>query len=80
MHPSVAEFHEKCAELKRREEMKIAVHVNVLDQIGPYDYRTSTRTKVFDSETATIEQILKWAKTHGENIKVHDLVLSHVEA
>jgi len=59
--------------------MKIAVSIQVLDQIGPYDYRTSTRTKIMDSATATVDEMLAWTKTHGTDFKPSDLSLSIAE-
>lgn len=55
--------------------MKIVARIEKLVQIGPDDYRTRPLTKVFDS-TAPVDEIIAWAKTHGEGYLVNEIELT----
>ena len=59
--------------------MKIIARIEVLNQIGPDDYRTCPITKIFE-DTATVAEIHAWASLHGPNFLVNDIELSQPEA
>lgn len=58
--------------------MKIIARIEILNQVGPDDYRTVPITKIFES-TATVDEIHAWAKTHGTAFLVNDIELTQPE-
>lgn len=58
--------------------MKIVAAIDVLDQIGPYDYRVTTRTAVFE-DGSILRAVMDWARHYNPNIKPHDIRLSEAE-
>lgn len=58
--------------------MKIVASIEMLDQVGPYDYRVTTRTAVFE-DGAILRAVMDWAHTHNPNAMPHDIRLSEAE-
>ena len=58
--------------------MKFIAVIDMLDQIGPDDWRNSIRTAVFEGG-ATLQAVLAWARTHNPNVKPHDIRFSETE-
>ena len=55
--------------------LKIIARIEILNQIGPDDYRVRPITKVFE-DTATVGEIHAWALSHGSGYLVNDIELS----
>ena len=58
--------------------MKINARIEKLVQVAPYDYRLYPVTKTFDS-TATIDEIVAWAKSHGSDNLINNIELTQPE-
>lgn len=57
--------------------MKIAATISNYYQVSQEDYRDIRITKVF-SESATIHEIIEWAKTIDQSTTFHSISLSEV--
>ncbi len=58
--------------------MKIAATVSTYMQVSMEEYRDIHRTAIFDS-SASIDDMVKWAKTVDKNATFHSLKLSVVD-
>ena len=58
--------------------MKIIARIEILNQIGPDDYRIRPITRIFE-DTATVAEIHTWALLHGSGYLVNDIELSQPE-
>ena len=58
--------------------MKIAVTISGYRQVGINVFRDWHRTMVFNS-TASIDDMMAWAKTVDENVEFSGLLLSEVD-
>ena len=58
--------------------MKVVAIIKVLEQVGPYDYYTATRSKVFEG-TISVDAIVEWGQRHVPNCKLHDITITEAD-